>query len=474
MPLSEVTALEQQSHKSAQMRFHIDPYDSYEDQKTLEELAGWCHRFSPLVGLAEEEPVETLLLDVTGIAPLFGGEVALIEQIETAFRQQHLSVRIGLGSTVGAAWALAHYSHLLLHESSNRDGDQDQPQCVRPRVAGEPAASAVRLISTLPVAALRLPATIVETLNRLGLERISDLLPLPRDELKARFGTILLQRLDQALGKQQEVIAQILPPSDFAADWIFEHPVAQQSVIQEVIKQLIERLSFMLLQQAMGALQLSYRLTLQGKPVAFEVGCLRPSTDAEHLWQLTEMQLDRLVLREPVTSISICASRHARLNSQQQELFAEHIRHDSPLMASLIDRMASRLGRKAVVRCILQSDPQPEKAYRYEPLVGGSRPRKSTVRRSPFSLLDRPTHLLAKPVALANCTVASDGSPAQFQYDDQQHTVARHWGPERIETGWWRHGKVQRDYYRVETTLGFRFWVFRSFKDWLWFLHGTF
>jgi protein ImuB len=82
--------------------------------------------------------------------------------------------------------------------------------------------------------------------------------------------------------------------------------------------------------------------------------------------------------------------------------------------------------------------------------------------------------LLAKPVALERVAVASNGSPSQFQYGGEQHVVARHWGPERIETGWWRQRGVRRDYYRVETTQGFRFWIFRSLQDERWFLQGVF
>ena len=482
MPLAEATALGNQydglprpsnhgndglgrpSYKES--RFHIEPYDSFEDHKTLEELAVWCHQFSPLVGLAEEEPVETLLLDVTGIAPLFGGEQALNRQIETAFLQQHLTVQIGSANTVGAAWALAHYAC--------RVRETHRPQHVEVRFTHP--TSDYSGLAELPIEALRLPPVIVETLTRLGLERIGDLIPLPRNELKARFGTTLLQRLDQALGQQPEIISQIHSPTDFTAEWIFEHPVAQQSVIQQVIRQLIERLCFMLLKQGTGSLQLTNRLTCQDNGlVVFEVGCVRPSADAKHLWKLTEMQLERLVLRNPVTSIVICATRHDRLSQQQKELFDDDVmRRDSPLVASLIDRMAGRLGRQAIVRCVLQSDAQPEKAYRYEPLVGGSGSRKRNSNRSPFSLLDRPLHLLAKPVALEICTVASNGSPSQFQYGGEQYVVARHWGPERIETGWWRQRGVRRDYYRVETTQGFRFWIFRSLQDGGWFLHGAF
>jgi protein ImuB len=52
--------------------------------------------------------------------------------------------------------------------------------------------------------------------------------------------------------------------------------------------------------------------------------------------------------------------------------------------------------------------------------------------------------------------------------------VARHWGPERIETGWWRGRTIRRDYYRVEITSGNRFWLFRQLDDDNWFLHGSF
>jgi protein ImuB len=510
MPLSEATALGNQydgpprpsnqhndglggsSYKRTPL--HIEPHDPFEDRKTLEEVAVWCHRFSPLVGLAEEDPVETLLLDVTGIAPLFGGEQAMNQQIESAFLQQHLMVRIGLGDTVGAAWALAHYSSVGRTKRSAVPASFDSPV---PELR-----SAWSGLLELPIQALRLPPAIVETLNRLGLDRIGDLLPLPRNELKARFGAILLQRLDQALGEQPEIISRIHSPANFFVEWLFEHPVAQQSVIQQVIRQLIERLCFLLLKQDTGSLQLSCRLTCQDSgPATFEVGCYRPSADASHLWKLTETQLERLVLRDPVTSISVCSIRHDRLSRRQKELFDdEHIRQDvkkgsdtncrngprgavhnwcltpfsRPLVAALIDRMASRLGRQAIVRCVLQSDAQPEKAYRYEPLVGGHGSRKRNSRRSPFSLLDRPLHLLAKPFALENCGVATDGSPSRFQYGGEQYVVSRYWGPERIETGWWRQRGVQRDYYRVETSEGFRFWIFRSLRDGCWFLQGAF
>lgn len=48
------------------------------------------------------------------------------------------------------------------------------------------------------------------------------------------------------------------------------------------------------------------------------------------------------------------------------------------------------------------------------------------------------------------------------------------WGPERIETGWWRGLTVCRDYWRVETETHQHLWVYRDLRSGDWFLHGEF
>ena len=45
------------------------------DAKTLDDIADWCDRFTPLVAL---DPPHGLFLDITGCAHLFGGERALL------------------------------------------------------------------------------------------------------------------------------------------------------------------------------------------------------------------------------------------------------------------------------------------------------------------------------------------------------------------------------------------------------------
>ena len=51
------------------------------DRAALEKLADWCGRFSPVVGIEEAAAPESLLLDITGLDALFGGEAQLAGEI---------------------------------------------------------------------------------------------------------------------------------------------------------------------------------------------------------------------------------------------------------------------------------------------------------------------------------------------------------------------------------------------------------
>ena len=55
-----------------------------------------------------------------------------------------------------------------------------------------------------------------------------------------------------------------------------------------------------------------------------------------------------------------------------------------------------------------------------------------------------------------------DGPPVRFRWRQCLHEVARAEGPERIAMEWWRNAKPTRDYFRVETGEGQRFWLYRD------------
>jgi len=66
------------------------------------------------------------------------------------------------------------------------------------------------------------------------------------------------------------------------------------------------------------------------------------------------------------------------------------------------------------------------------------------------------------------------GLPHHLWWGNRQFQIARAWGPERIETGWWREVDIRRDYYRIETNHGDHLWIFRCLQTGGWFMHGAY
>ena len=153
-------------------------------------------------------------------------------------------------------------------------------------------------------------------------------------------------------------------------------------------------------------------------------------------------------------------------------------------VSSLLDRLSNRLGATAVVHAVLVPEAQPELAVRHEPCVlaegRGLRAEGQKGLSWPLALSPqpsaqvRPLRLFAPPQRIEATLDGPEGAPLQFCWDRRDHRVIRSWGPERIETGWWRDAPICRDYFRVETQTGQHFWLFRCFDQAAWFLHGAF
>jgi hypothetical protein len=59
-------------------------------------------------------------------------------------------------------------------------------------------------------------------LNQLGIVRLDQLLALPRESLRSRFGDSLLLRIDQLLGTAAETIVPHRAPPQFAEERLFD------------------------------------------------------------------------------------------------------------------------------------------------------------------------------------------------------------------------------------------------------------
>jgi protein ImuB len=451
MPLAEATAI---------LR-HVPtvlPYAPDADVAALGQLAECCEQFSPFVGWKTltskaidaqtpwfgESPGH-LFCDVSGVAGLFGGEESLAATIVATFREMRLTVHVAITESLGASWALA----------------RSEQACTVVPPGGLAAA-----LGPLPITRLRLADDVIGILRRLGLQTIDQLSRLPRDGLAERFGTELLLRLDQALGTASEVIVPYRPVPQYEAACDLEYPTARRDLLDRLIVQLIERIVPELVKHGVGMLQLVGRFSCRGEPVTFEVGFYRPTQAVKQITDLLCLQLDGRALSAPVRRIELRVERTAAMTVHTGQFFANDA-DAAPEFAALMERLSSRLGTRAILRPTLVADPIPERAYRYVPAIGG---RLSGSRRGPSAVSHRPLRLFSPVSIEVEC---SSNGPKAIRRQHWQE-VSRCWGPERIETGWWRQGLVRRDYYRVEICTGSRFWIFHDLREQTWYLHGSF
>ena len=159
----------------------VETADADGDAAALRRLVLWCRRYSPWTTVHAPDGIG---IEITGCAHLFGGEAALLSDLEERLHAFGLTAHLAAAPTIGAAWAAAHYA--------------SEPRRV---IAAETLRD---FLARLPAAALRLDDTVVADLAMVGLKRIGDLIGKPRAPLAARFGPRLLQRLDQALGREDE------------------------------------------------------------------------------------------------------------------------------------------------------------------------------------------------------------------------------------------------------------------------------
>lgn len=469
---------------SAAQKLHLLEHDPQADRAALKRLAALCEAFSPIVGIEEVEAPECLLLDATGLGPLFAprgtspqqAERAWVEQVVRQFNRWGFTARFALADTVGAAWALAH-------ESSDSESEGEGPVSSSPRLRTlssglsiiAPRGAGHRALAGLPLAALRLDESLLEGLRELGIVHIDDLAQLPRDQVAARFGDQLARRWDQALGHAPETITPTREPPVWQDAWTLECAAQQHAALEPGIEQRLEKWTLQLARQGRGIQRLECRLRgEQGELTQLDVALYRPRGEARYVLELLRLRMESCRLREPVIGVQLVVTATAALEYRQQEMFDGQGRAGQGVLASLLDRLSSRLGPRAVLAAVARNEAQPELGCSYRPwldLPAGKRASRAT---GPASVRQRPMQLAREPQPLKMVSVVPNGPPLLFTWQGRQHRIVRRWGPERIETGWWRGPFVRRDYYRVETDSGHWFWLFRHRGDGQWFLHGWF
>ncbi len=520
-------ALSLQLHHSARQDrkashgLELIEYAPQSDLESLVALALEAQQFSPIVGLEGMDgeiwagrnvhAPQGLALDITGLGQHFGSEQQLCLNIARWLQSHRLIGSIAVADTIGCAWAVANFAsrkELIERFSRNEIWSVAQnPEPLKERLASQsasntygkedhgssthvvPSGAEMDFVDELPIEALRISRQTGHLLRKLGLRRIGEIRALPKESLASRFGATLIERIAQVYGEQSEPIVSVHTLPDLRFDFDIEIPTDRKTTIEEVVRRLVRKLTDRLLDRGEGVLRLLCRFDSVDQPSQLmQLGLFRSSAEYEYLASLLCGAIDQSWKpNAPIHRVLLQATMTGPLIWRQLDFFGGEDAASSNHLVPLIDQLSYRLGRGNVVTAKLDRDPQPERSVHWSPMTGlrpdgkPQKTRKKLPKESNASFeptdqdpLRRPTTLFKSPLVIEVLAIFPDGVPCRFFCGQQGYDVHRHWGPERIETGWWRGPSSRRDYYRVETTEGIWMWLFRDLQSGSWNLHGIF
>jgi protein ImuB len=418
--------------------------------KLLNRLAEWCIRFTPF---AASNPPDGLILDVTGCSHLWGGDDPYLTEIIKRIEVRGYHVRAAMADTIGTAWAVARFAKDSFIIQSNQD---------------------IEALLSLPPAALRLEVDTIDRLHKLGLRKIKDFISMPRSALRRRFGQHLIQKLNQALGQEEEVIQPVQPVALYQERLPCLEPIVTITGIEIALQRLLETLCCRLQQEEKGlrtACFKSYRV--DGKIEQVDIGTIRPSHNARHLFKLFEVKLSTI---EPALGIELFVLEAPKVEDHyplQENLWDSTCGLDNTALSELLDRIAGKIGANHIHRYLPDEHYWPERSVKHASSLDE---KSNTTWRAERP---RPLQLLPKPEPVEVTAPIPDYPPMLFRYKSKLHKIVKADGPERIEQEWWLQEGQHRDYYYVEDEEGNRYWLFRSGhynadKSYRWFIHGFF
>ncbi|WP_369025369.1 DNA polymerase Y family protein [Qipengyuania sp. RANM35] len=418
------------------------PSDPAGDLAFLESLAVWAQRWGPWSAL---DAPDGLLVDVTSVPHLFGGETRLVEDVHNAFARRELAVRTAIAPTAGAAWALAHYGP--------------------PGTIVEGHEEIARALSDLPVAALRLDKDVVTVLRRLGLKRLGEIATIGRDAIQRRFrnrkspAANPLIRLDQLLGLVPEPLLPVVPVQTPLVQRRLMEPIRHRQLLDTVVSDLAADMARELEGRGLGARRLELGLwRVDGEVVVRRLEMAAATRDPAHIVRLFAARLDDVDAGFGIEMLRLRASWAEPLALEQGDIEAVAESHGTSLSAC-IDRLTVRLGPRAVSRPVPFASHLPERAQRWQPPLD-----PEPASQGLLAFHERPLKMLEKPEMIAVLYATPDGYPQRFRWRGSVHEVVRVEGPERIAPEWWRErGSTRlRDYYRIEDDHGRRYWIYRQ------------
>ncbi|MDQ1142468.1 Y-family DNA polymerase [Pedobacter agri] len=438
----------------ADARALVHELEAFDDKpnrnaKLLQGLAEWCIRYTPFVSI---DLPDGILLDASGCTHLWDTEAHYLVQISKRLKELGYTNKPAIADTIGTSWAVSRFSTQEFVVAQKRQ---------------------YYALLSLPPAALRLEQSILDRLNKLGLQKIERFIQMPRSVLRRRFGENLLHRIGQAMGDVPEVFNPIVVVPEYEERLPCLEPIKTAPAIEIAIKKLLEQLCSRLKKEGLGLRSAELKgFRIDGKIIRTSISTNQSNNDVQHLFKLFALNIDKLAPGLGVELFLLTANKVEPVIQAQDKLWITQSDLQSPALSALLDRVAGKVGIAAIRRFLPQAQYWPERAIKKTAALSEN---SNLPWHNP---LGRPIHLLHQPENIQVSAPIPDYPPLIFIYKGKKHHIKKADGPERLERSWWLEDGEHRDYYIVEDDDGCRYWLFRaghySAENSRWFIHGFF
>ncbi len=406
-------------------------------------IARWLRRHTPHVEPSEGEP-GVFWLDASGLEGLYPSLMTWARGIESDLAARDFTATVIVGFRRFASYALAKSKQgvLVLHHP------QDEQAALQ----------------VVPLERLAIDPRTRDTLAKLGVLNIGQLLALPAEGIRQRYGEAAFDLHRLATGELALPLQPEQPVPPVTAHLILDQAETEVERLMHWIEQQLPQLLHELAGrgQALDELRILFRFERMGEHKE-QVRPATPTLDVHQILELIRLRLSVTRLPDGVEELRLLA-RAAAPERGQLELLAEHPRRDVEAANRALARVRAALGDQSVVRARLCAGHLPENRFDWEPLSRLEVPHPAPLqqRRLVRRLYRRPIPLPPRP------RHEPDG---WMLYGLEQGPVVRVFGPYIIAGGWWVR-PVHREYHFAETQKGELLWVFYDRVRRRWFVHG--
>ena len=318
------------------------PFDAEATVRLRDAVASIAYAYSEQVCVREADAV---ILEIGASLRYFGGWPKLAHGLRRQLCRLGLQHRLGVAVTPLAS----------LLAAGDRDG----------RIVDARDLSA--LLRDIPLAHARLDAKTAATLEAMGLRRLDEVLALPRAGLRRRFSADLMDHLDRLCGQRADPLPPWRPAEQFSAGLELDAEVHTTTAILFPLRRYLQQLAAFLACRDGGVQRFELSLLhSRGEPTLIRIAMASPERDAQRLFELARLKLDRIEVASPIIGLRVFADELPPFVPLRGDLF-ERTAMALNTWQSLTDRLHARLGDEVLMTPVEQADHRPEKAWSTTP-----------------------------------------------------------------------------------------------------------